>query len=244
MAAALPVVTNNSTITDILLDYIRIAVGGGSLAFVQTEDAAHASGDKGVMMLGIYDLTDTQLSSTQGDYTPMKMDELGNLRVSGGPLLEKPTANFTRPANTTAYAAGQIINANAALVPFSFGRDAGAPVDRKFKVFGGHIVSSDKTVTLPELELLLFTNSFAITADGTEFAPTYANLSENYIGSIYFDNFKTYGTRMLSEGIMNVPEIVATPSAGTVTIYGVLVTRNGWTPISGQQFKIFLDAHR
>ncbi len=47
------------------------------------EDAAHASGDLGVMGLAVRNDAGTSLVSADGDYSPLSLDANGNLRVSG-----------------------------------------------------------------------------------------------------------------------------------------------------------------
>jgi hypothetical protein len=49
---------------------------------VETEDAAHASGDKGVMSLAVRTDTPASLAGTTGDYAPLQLDSSGNLRVN------------------------------------------------------------------------------------------------------------------------------------------------------------------
>lgn len=56
----------------------------GSLVLHQVEDAAHASGQLGVMSLGVRnDTHTTALSGTDGDYTPLAVDSTGKLGIRG-----------------------------------------------------------------------------------------------------------------------------------------------------------------
>lgn len=64
---------------------------GGALTALQliddivlAEDAAHSSGDKGVMALAVRKDTPTQLAGTDGDYTPFTSDSNGRIRVAHG----------------------------------------------------------------------------------------------------------------------------------------------------------------
>lgn len=64
---------------------------GGALTALQliddivlAEDAAHSSGDKGVMALAVRKDTPTQLAGADGDYTPFISDSNGRIRVSHG----------------------------------------------------------------------------------------------------------------------------------------------------------------
>ncbi len=49
----------------------------------KAEDAAHASGDLGVMALAVRRDSPTTSAGTDGDYSPLSVDSLGRLRVTG-----------------------------------------------------------------------------------------------------------------------------------------------------------------
>lgn len=49
---------------------------------VLSEDAAHSSGDPGVMALGVRRDANTTMASADGDYTPLQVDANGNLKVN------------------------------------------------------------------------------------------------------------------------------------------------------------------
>lgn len=51
---------------------------------IKTEDAAHASGDKGVMPLAVRNDSGSALAGTDGDYIPLSTDSSGALRTTGG----------------------------------------------------------------------------------------------------------------------------------------------------------------
>jgi hypothetical protein len=52
-------------------------------AILKLEDAAHASGDAGVMLLAVRSDTFAALAGTTGDYIPLTTDSVGRLWVSG-----------------------------------------------------------------------------------------------------------------------------------------------------------------
>jgi len=52
---------------------------------VKAEDAAHSSGDQGIPMLGLRASTDAVTTSNDGDYTNLKVDEEGRLKVASKP---------------------------------------------------------------------------------------------------------------------------------------------------------------
>lgn len=78
----------NSNTAGILADTGSIDTNVASLlselqSLTQAEDAAHVSGDAGVMSLAVRNDTPGSLVSADGDYAPLQVDASGNLRVSG-----------------------------------------------------------------------------------------------------------------------------------------------------------------
>lgn len=79
------------------LDSIDASLSGLSHA----EDAAHVSGDSGVMSLAVRNDTAGSLADTDGDYAPLQVDSVGDLRVVDAALANSGIANA---ANTLAVA--------------------------------------------------------------------------------------------------------------------------------------------
>ena len=52
-------------------------------ALSKAEDAAHSSGDQGIMPLAVANHTEGALHSADGDYAPLQVDDAGRLRVIG-----------------------------------------------------------------------------------------------------------------------------------------------------------------
>lgn len=86
-----------------ILSFLRVSAAGVGKA----EDAAHASGDTGIMPLAVRRDTAAASSGTSGDYEPLQTDSLGRLRVTtpavraGGTAI---TASSGSVANTAAVA--------------------------------------------------------------------------------------------------------------------------------------------
>jgi hypothetical protein len=78
VVASLPAGTNN--IGDV--DVLSIIPGTGATNLGKAEDAAHASGDTGVMMLAVRKDTAAASSGTSGDYEPLQTTATGALRVA------------------------------------------------------------------------------------------------------------------------------------------------------------------
>lgn len=91
------------------VDVTSVIPGTGATNLGKAEDAAHASGDTGVMFLGVRnDSNATAFGSADGDYVPIAVDNNGNLQVdvlTGGGT-DTPTNPTVVTANTTNTAAG------------------------------------------------------------------------------------------------------------------------------------------
>ena len=165
--------------------------------------------------------------------------EVSPLRVGRSILADY---RFQRPANATQYTAGDVISDNAtnSTIPVF--------VAARFPGGGGivHSValidSADEATNL-SADLFLF-NRFpnTVAADNAAYAPTDTDL-ESAIGAISLD-----GTSAGNFKAGNANAIIQTTSVGLVfqcssdsqLLYGVLVARNAYTPISIEVFKIRL----
>lgn len=110
ITAALPAGNNN--IGDV--DVVSIVPGTGATALGKAEDAAHGSGDTGVMSLGVRRDANTSLVGTDGDYAPFQLDALGAVKVAitsgagtGGTSLADAAA-FTRGVSSVTPIAGMV----------------------------------------------------------------------------------------------------------------------------------------
>jgi hypothetical protein len=114
------------------------------VALTKAEDAAHASGDKGVMAMAVRNDAGTSLAGTDLDYIPLTTDSLGNQFQTMGTLIEgeDPTnrlmATQNKPIAASTYAwltdisaaleASTISKASLGILRMIFGRiDASAP---------------------------------------------------------------------------------------------------------------------
>lgn len=84
-----------------ILTFLRVSAAGVGKA----EDAAHASGDTGVMALAVRKDTAAVSSSASGDYEPLSTDQLGRLRTRADLELSN--------ARTTALATNLVVKASA-----------------------------------------------------------------------------------------------------------------------------------
>lgn len=89
--AALPAGTNaigkltaNSGVDIGDVDVTSVVPGTGASNLGKAEDAAHSTGDVGVMSLAVRKDTATALAGTDGDYAPLEVDADGKLHVNPG----------------------------------------------------------------------------------------------------------------------------------------------------------------
>lgn len=148
--------------------------------------------------------------------------------------------SLTRPANTTAYTAGDVVSAVTSNDHFTF-----TPAVRMAGGMGGVIRSavfmgSSAEATKPDLELWLFDTDIAEVADNAAFA-----LTDTEILTL-IDIIKFPVASMVTGG-GNIAQMVRDlyipfrPAAASGTsIFGQLVIRNAYTPVSGEVFKVRL----
>ena len=169
-------------------------------------------------------------------------------------MIITPYASFTRPANTTAYASGDLV-ANSATAgnvePLRFGVQK---MGRANGVIGfARLLKSDPTVTNANFNLHLFATSPTVTnGDNGAFAVSNA---ESFLGTINFD--------LTSEAFVTATDVIKRcpfthTVGGTVfpgllafdldlmadggrIIYGLLAAAAAYTPASAEQFKIWLE---
>lgn len=122
----LPVSLTSTTITGtVAISTIAGAITPGTAAtsLGKAEDAGHATGDTGVMALGVANTADANISGTTLDYTPFATDLTGAVHIMGkvahdapapaNPLLAGYRGQNTVP--TAVSAAGDLVNAWALL---------------------------------------------------------------------------------------------------------------------------------
>jgi hypothetical protein len=146
---------------------------------------------------------------------------------------------FTRPANTTAYTAADLI-ANSAtvgsVVPLIFprsrlrGRTSG-------KITGASIHKSNATVTNANFRLHLF-NQEKVLTNGDNGALVFSNLS-GYIGAIDIDMEVTPTTA--GGGAYKHSAAVDLAFNANNNIYGYLEALEAYTPTSGGTFAVTID---
>jgi len=149
----------------------------------------------------------------------------------------KAVSTVTRPNDTTAYTAGDVV-ADTPGTRFTF---SGLPISTGQGGMIQTVVVIDSVVaaTPPDLELWLFDADVAAIADNAAFAPTDAELL-NLVGIV------TLATASFKKGTVN--QACVSQNLGcsfkSDILYGVLVVRNAYTPTANEVFKVVLSVIR
>ena len=149
--------------------------------------------------------------------------------------------SLTRPANTTQYTAGDVISAVTTNDHFTFDE---VVRERSGVILGAILNSSQNNATLKlDAELWLFRTDIAEVADNSAFAPTDAEML-TCVGVIDFDIW-TVGTATSGAGgnarsQVNDLNIVFTDDGSSRKLYGQLVARNAYDPVSSEVLTVDL----
>jgi hypothetical protein len=106
LGAALPSGTNSIGSLASISTFVNPGTGAANLG--KAEDAAHASGDTGVMLLAVRNDSPSSLVDANGDYASLQLDGTGNLRVSmnGVGLVPGTAATSMGKAEDAAHTSG------------------------------------------------------------------------------------------------------------------------------------------
>lgn len=145
--------------------------------------------------------------------------------------MQLATASITRPANTTAYAAGDVIGG---LLTFGAGQAQG-------NIETALLLDSTAEVTKPECDLFLFSSPPTVAADNAAFAPTDDEVMNTCFGVLTFlaANFHVAGANGIAHCLLQQSPVV-TFVAPSGNFYGVLVARNAYVPVSEEVIAVKL----
>ncbi len=187
-------------------------------------------------------------------------------QVSAGGFTPDCFATFTRPADTTAYAAGDIVansTTGASVVPLRF--PALRTANGSGVITGGRIIKSDDDLVNASFRLWVFSAqpfaSAGYPADNAALTLTYAAM-QNFVGMIDFTSFIDAGSANVAvanptRNMMpfNASRSQRMPTSDTITaggvtydgtqlLYGVLEARAAYTPGNAEQFTVWLDVQQ
>jgi hypothetical protein len=151
--------------------------------------------------------------------------------------VQKITALITRPNDTTAYTAQDVVSDGSG-TRFSFTNPQGG-----YGIGGliesATIVHSVAPATPPDLELWLFDTDIAAIADNAAFGPSDAEAA----GCIGIVAFATASFKKSANNEVCVQNNLGIAFQGP-TVYGVLVIRNAITPTALETFRVSLEVIR
>jgi len=116
--AAVETLDNAISGNEIQADVLSVIPGTAATSLGKAEDAAHASGDVGVFMLGVRRDTPTSGADTDGDYAALSLDASGQLRTVVGNTV---TVTGTVTAAQATAANLNMTEANSAAIAASLG---------------------------------------------------------------------------------------------------------------------------
>lgn len=159
------------------------------------------------------------------------------------------TDTIARPANTTDYAAGDVVSEVTTNDFFTFTRSASSDLPIKGTLNTAKMMILANQATKPDLELWLFSQTIAEVADNSAFAPTDVEILTliDVIPFALADWYVGLAGAGADGNIVQVKNNLAIPIPSTNgNIYGQLVVRNVYTPISGESFtaKLLIDEDR
>jgi hypothetical protein len=163
------------------------------------------------------------------------------MHVAGG-MADVIAASVTRPANTTPYASGDVIGTAATHV-LTF-EDMARRVGLTGVIIDVLIIDSANQAAKANLELWLFDTPPAAQVDNVAFAPSDAEM-ETLIGIVdvnatpYVGNPASGadGSCVYTALTQNLPFKCG---AASTDLYGVLVHRDSYTPVSAEKFTVRL----
>lgn len=151
-------------------------------------------------------------------------DQTGQL-VSG----KRAQASFTRPANTTAYAIGDVVNGDGILVPIVLPANQSGGSIRQVR-----LTKSAEVLTLSTFRVHFFSATFAIPADNAQFTALHANRA-TYLGFIDLPIMVNDGAG--SGAAFTKDDDLCIPFPGE-TVYAVIVAMGAYVPVSAEVFNL------
>lgn len=150
------------------------------------------------------------------------------------------TASFTRPADTTAYAALDVVsNSTTAPTVLTFSSAARANGGSGLILAARHMKNST-TTTGASYRLHLYKVAVTATNDNAQFAMLYANRATR-IGFIDFNHVAGGTGSDCSTALSTILNLPFVCDAAAAALYGVLTVTSAYTPTSGEQHFIELS---
>lgn len=215
-----------------MADNFPITPGTGRNA--ATKEVTHSGDTADVQLVQLVGVT-----GAEGSRTVVEEPFIGFV----GSKQKTISTNFTRPADTNAYAAGDAVT-NSTSAPSILTFDAVARANAGSGVIvGAVLIDSANQATKGQFELWLYDTSFSADNDNAAFTPSDGE-TETLIGVIEF-NIPKVGDATSGAGgncVYPVPNLSIPYTCGGSSddIFGLLVVRNAYTPVSAEKFTVRL----
>lgn len=146
------------------------------------------------------------------------------------------TSGFTRPANTTAYSAKDVMTdgVKKAMEFPNFSPVPGAAIH----ILNAIMISSNPAASPGAFELLLFDSPQDLAADNSAYSPSNSDILE-LLGVVRFDRYNVNAISSVYHPA-SFGRLYARLAPGSTSLYGVLVSTAAYTPISTENFHIKL----
>ena len=146
------------------------------------------------------------------------------------------TSGFTRPANTTAYAAKDVMTdgVKKAMEFPNLSPVPGAAID----ILNAIMISSNPAASPGAFELLLFDSPQDLAADNSAYSPSNSDIRE-LVGVIGFDSYNVNAVSAVYS-MATFGHLYVRLAPGSTSLYGVLVAMSAYSPISVENFHIKL----
>jgi len=162
-------------------------------------------------------------------------------------LIFNPTATFTRPADTTAYASGDLVaNSTTAgsVVPMSF-VDGESAALAMFRVVRARLSKSTTSTTNASFRLHLYQGAAPTVANGDNGAwsstGAATGTSADWLGNIDISGMLAFSDGAVGTGSLPAGSEAFVRAKSGATIYGLLEARGAYTPGSSEVFTVVLE---
>lgn len=188
---------------------------------------------------------------------PTGGNTIGNVGQAGAPwsgttpnAFVRLSSNFTRPANTTAYTAGDLVaNSTTAgsVTPLSFANAARVAGDC-FRVERVRLLASSTSLTTASFIVHFFESSPTVSV-GDNAAFDSAGALSTTGSAVYCGNVPVTLTTAGSDGAAGIGTpgvgvgITMAPQSGT-TVYALIEANSAYTPTSGETFTVIVEGYR
>lgn len=213
------------------------------------EDSAHVSTHAGLFVLAVRNDNNAAFTGSDGDYSGLAVDSAGRIKLAAnethigevGGNTVAVSVEFSRPADTTAYAARDAVaNSTSSPTVLTFSNIA------RVNAGSGYITKArlmtDQSTNTARFRLHLYRTAPTAINDNAAWTLLWANRA-NRIGFIDFSALQTEGTGSDAANALNTDIRLAFVCAtASRALYGMLETLDAFTPASGQQFMIELSA--